>query len=129
MLNAKVTRKELIKKYPEKLNKVNGEFLEAAGVMVQGAAKRNAAVSGDRLEGSILKEVGKDFVKIFTNLLYAVYVEYGTGIHTEGGKGRQKPWVFFYEKAGHFITTSGMKAQPYMRPAIDDNRKNLVKKW
>jgi len=123
MLNAKVTRKELIKKYPEKLNKVNDEFLPSAGVIVQGAAKRNAPIISGRLRGSIsyhtsdgdksgvddpakasdaVSKPGEDSVAIGTSVFYAPYVEYGT---------------------------SRSKAKSYLRTAIDANRKNLVKLW
>ena len=52
---------------------------------------------------------------------YAPYLEYGTGIYAEGGKGRKTPWVYFSNKLGHFVTTSGMRAQPFIRPTVAED--------
>ncbi len=133
MLSSKVTRKQLIKKYPDKLDAVNRQFLPAAGVMIQKEAKRNLRANGtvdsNRLRGSIQYDVGKDEVTIGTNVEYAIYVEYGTGKYAESGQGRKTPWVYFNEKLKKFFWTEGMRAQPYLRPALDINRKNLVRMW
>ncbi len=128
MLSSKVTRKQLIKKYPEKLDAVNRKFLPAAGVLVSGDAKRRSPVDMGQLRSSIGYEVDKDEVKIGTNVEYAIYVEYGTGIYAESG-GRKTPWVYFSEKLKRFVKTSGTKAQPYLRPALDTNKDKLVRMW
>jgi len=52
---------------------------------------------------------------------YAIYHEFGTGIYAESGDGRQTPWVYFYQKLGHFVTTVGMRARPFFRPVIQDD--------
>lgn len=129
MLSAKVTRRELIKKWPAKLTEVNRQFLPAAGIMVLGDAMRRTPGDMATLEGSLNMKVGTDDVRVGTNLKYAPYVEYGTGIHAEGGNGRKTPWTYYNEKLNKFFTTKGMKAQPFLRPALDENRKNLLKLW
>ena len=102
MLSATVKRKTLIKQWPNKLAAVNAKFLPSAGVIVTGAVKRNAPVDQGILRGSINYQVHTDNVTVGTNINYATHVEYGT---------------------------KKMKAQPYMRPAVDKNRKKLVKLW
>ena len=37
------------------------------------------------------------------------------------------PWAYKDEKTGELIFTSGQKPQPYMRPAIDNNREKIVR--
>ena len=60
---------------------------------------------------------------VYTPLEYAPYVEYGTGLFAEKG-GRQTRWVYVDDKGkGH--TTSGQKPQPYMRPALNENRTRI----
>ena len=59
---------------------------------------------------------------------YGIYVEMGTGMYVDGG--RKTPLVYKDEKTGEWRTTSGQKAQPYLKPAITehiDTYKNIVK--
>lgn len=57
---------------------------------------------------------------------YAIYVEYGTGIYATGpGGGRQTPWVYFDERHQRWVTTRGMQAQPYWRPAMEVGRRHF----
>lgn len=51
---------------------------------------------------------------------YGPYLEYGTGIYAEKGDGRKTPWVY-KDPHGQWHFTRGMKAQPYMRPATDED--------
>jgi HK97 gp10 family phage protein len=65
---------------------------------------------GDRVEGIV-----------FTPLEYAPYVEFGTGLFAEEGGRKDVPWSYKDDK-GQWHTTSGMKPQPYLRPALNENR-------
>ena len=87
--------------YPGIITKVTPRFLEEAGVIVQGSAKRIAPVDSGNLKGSITREKFHDRAEVGTNVEYAEHVEYGT---------------------------KHMTAQPYLRPAIDENRKGLLRK-
>ncbi len=128
MLDIKLVRKRQTN-YPEVFRAINRNFLPKAGIIVLGEAQRRVRVGDGRLSGSLkYKVLTNEKVKVGTNLNYAPYVEYGTGVFAEGGKGRKTPWTYFTEKYG-FVTTKGMKAQPYLRPALDLNRKRLVKLW
>lgn len=51
---------------------------------------------------------------------YAPYVELGTGIYAEDGKGRKTPWKY-QDQQGKWHTTRGMPARPYLRPAVENH--------
>ena len=62
---------------------------------------------------------------IGTSLMYAAYVEYGTGIYADGGGGRQTPWVYYDKSKKKFFRTRGMKPQPFLRPVLNNHRRIL----
>ena len=98
--------------------------LEAVGVQAQGHATDNItandSVDTGVLRSSITFEVEDDTVAIGTNVHYAPYIEFGTGIHAESGGGRQTPWAW-QDMQGNWHRTSGMEPKPFLRPAIEDN--------
>lgn len=98
-----------------------------ACALVERSAKQKAPKDTGALRRSITSEVnisGADVVgTVFTPLEYAPYVEYGTGLFAEEG-GRQDSWTYVDDKGeGH--KTSGQKPQPFMRPALDENREEI----
>ena len=96
--------------------------------LVETAAKRNAPKGSGELRRSITSKVDGLQGIIFTPLEYAPYVEYGTGLYAEGGNGRKDvPWAYEDPKTGELIWTSGQEPQPYMRPALYDNKQNIIK--
>jgi HK97 gp10 family phage protein len=58
-------------------------------------------------------------------LEYAPYVEFGTGLFAENGGRTDVPWCY-QDDEGNWHTTSGMKPQPYMRPALEENRNEII---
>lgn len=120
MFDTKVIRKNA-RKYPELIAGITPRFLEEASIAVQADAKRNAPNKTGNLEGSITREVKSGYAIVGTNVEYAEYVEYGTRPHYIGASVniRGVGWRFIGNHPG---TT----AQPFMRPAIDTNRKKLV---
>ena len=49
-----------------------------------------------------------------------------TGEFSTNGMGRKTPWT--YQMAnGEWVTTTGQKAQPFLRPAFKDNVNNIEK--
>ena len=101
---------------------------KACAIVERDAIKKAPKGAGD-LRRSIQSRVekdGKDIVGvIFTPLEYAPYVEYGTGLFAETGGRTDVPWVYCDDK-GDFYSTSGMKPQPYMRPALNENREKIL---
>ena len=98
--------------------------LEKACLLVEGDAKILCPIDTTRLRGSITHEVEETVARVGTNVEYAAYVELGTGIHAEEGKGRKTPWVYKTEK-GYFYT-HGNKPHPYLRPALHKNEKKIL---
>ena len=109
-----------------------GKCAEAMGkccAIVERAAKQKAPKDTGALRRSIQSKVetrGRDVEGIvFTPLEYAPYVEYGTGLFAEKGGRKKVPW-FYKDDEGKTHMTSGQKPQPYMRPAIKENREKVV---
>lgn len=78
---------------------------------------------GGALKRSITHKVIGNTVYVGTSLKspegapYPVYVELGTGIYADGGKGRQSPWVW-KDKNGEYHRTRGMKPRHFMKNAL-----------
>jgi HK97 gp10 family phage protein len=105
--------------------------VQKACALVERTAKQKAPKDTGALRRSITSKVehdGTDVVGIvYTPLEYAPYVEYGTGLFAEGGDGRKDvPWRYQADD-GSFYITSGQKPQPYMRPALDENRAQILR--
>lgn len=105
--------------------------MEQVCALVERDAKQNAPKDTGALARSIQSKVenndGSIQGVVFTPLEYAPYVEFGTGLFAESGGRTDVPWAYKDEKTGELIFTSGQKPQPYMRPAIDNNREKIVR--
>lgn len=97
---------------------------------VERSAKQKAPKDTGALRRSITSKVereGDDFVGyVFTPLEYAPYVEYGTGLFAESGGRKDVPWNYQDDK-GEWHSTSGQKPQPFMRPALQENREEILR--
>lgn len=93
--------------------------LMAVGETAVGYAQDLCPVDTGELRGSITYEVDGEDCYIGTNVEYAPYVEFGTGVHAEGG-GRQTPWVY-QDKNGNWWQTDGQEPRPFLRPAAADH--------
>ena len=101
--------------------------LSKATLLVEKEAKQNAPKDTGALRRSITSKVEGLEGTVFTPLEYAPYIEYGTGLFAEAGNGRKKvPWNY-KDDEGNWHSTSGMKPQPFMRPALDNNREKIKK--
>jgi HK97 gp10 family phage protein len=111
---------------PQKLERPIG----TACALVEAAAKKKAPKDNGALRRSITSEVqneGGDVVGVvYTPLEYAPYVEYGTGLFAESGGRKDVPWHYKDDK-GEWHSTSGQKPQPFMRPALDENREKITR--
>lgn len=106
----------------ERLNAALGR----ACALVERAAKEKAPKGNGELRRSIQSKVESGEGVIFTNLHYAPYVEYGTGLFAENGGRQDVPWSYQDER-GEWHTTSGRHPHPYMRPALDENREEIIR--
>lgn len=98
--------------------------LEVCGQVAEGYAAENSEPRGSgRLANSMAHKVMPDekMVYIGTDVDYAPYVEYGTGIYASQGDGRKTPWFYKDEKGeGHW--TSGMKPRHFLKKALSEHR-------
>ena len=113
------------------------ETMNTAVLLVHGQAKALAPVDTGNLAGSIHPKVitqGKTIIgKVYTNLSYAPFVEFGTGIKGNGTypnkdislSYRSTPWVYTPNDGEDFYYTEGQVAQPYMYPALKRNEKKI----
>ena len=103
------------------------DALGRACAIVEADAKKKAPKVNGELRRSITSKVEGEKGIIYTPLFYAPYVEYGTGLFAENGNGRKDvPWTYRDEK-GEWHITSGMQPMPYMRPALNENRENIIR--
>lgn len=105
--------------------------LQRCCALVERSAKQKAPKGTGVLRNSITSKVeyegDKLVATIFTPLEYAPYIEFGTGLFAEGGKGRKDvPWCY-QDDEGEWHSTSGMKPQPFMRPALNENREEILR--
>jgi len=110
----------------ETVKRVAIEIINKGLFMIERDAKILCPVDRGDLRAKITEEIDKDKLegRAGTNVEYAPYVEFGTGIHAEEGKGRQTPWVY-KTKRGWFFT-HGNVPQPYLRPAYEKNIKEII---
>lgn len=128
------------------------DALGKACAMVERSAKQKAPKGEGALRRSITSKVEDNQGVVFTPLFYAPYVEYGTGIYAEDGKGRQNvPWVYVEgstkessssktyteqeaEATVQYLRSKGLEAyksygrkpEPFMRPALYENREKIL---
>ena len=101
--------------------------LGKACALVERSAKQKAPKDTGELRRSITSKVEGTKGIVFTPLEYAPYVEFGTGLFAENGNGRKDvPW-WYKDDRGEWHSTRGMKPQPYMRPALNENREQIIK--
>lgn len=102
------------------------QALGKACAVVERSAKQKAPKDTGALRRSITSEVEGREAKVFTPLEYAPYIEYGTGLFAEEGGRADVPW-HYQDDEGNWHSTSGQKPQPFMRPALNENRVKIIK--
>jgi HK97 gp10 family phage protein len=126
-------RVEGLEEVIERLDKiVDMQQLETAVgracAIVERSAKQKAPKGDGDLRRSITSKVipeGSGVLGVvYTPLEYAPYVEFGTGLFAENGGRTDVPWCYQDDK-GEWHTTSGQHPQPYMRPALHENRERI----
>lgn len=111
----------------EKLDDVN-QAMEQACILVENEAKIKCPVDNGLLRNSIthyIEDNPDELVGVVgTNVEYAPYVEFGTGIYSSLGNGRQDRWKYKDAK-GEWHSTIGQHPQPYLQPALEENRRKI----
>lgn len=113
----------------EKLDDVN-QAMEQACILVENEAKIKCPVDIGVLRNSIthyIEDNPNELIGVVgTNVEYAPYVEFGTGIYSSLGNGRQDRWKYKDAK-GEWHSTIGQHPQPYLQPALEENRREIEK--
>jgi HK97 gp10 family phage protein len=105
-----------------------GKGIDKACLVIERAAKSNAPVQTGTLRNSITHKVAPMVLEgvVGTNVMYAPYVEIGTGIYSSMGGGRNTPWLYTDAKGvTHF--TRGSHPHPFLKPAMDENISAILK--
>lgn len=106
------------------------EAMGKACALVERSAKENAPKDTGALRNSITSRVEKEGGDVrgvvYTPLEYAPYIEYGTGLFAEEGGRTDVPWCY-QDDNGEWHSTKGMKPHPFLRPALDDNRAQIIR--
>lgn len=105
------------------LNEQIGGALQSIGQEAEGYAKEKSRVDTGRLRNSISYKVNTNDEKavyVGTNVEYAPYIEYGTGIYADNGEGRKTPWAY-QDAKGVWHWTKGMKPTHFLRDSIADH--------
>lgn len=99
--------------------------LSQACALVERSAKQKAPKDTGELRRSITSKIEGTQGIVYTPLEYAPYVEYGTGLFAENGGRKDVPWNYQDDK-GNWHSTSGQRPQPFMRPALNENREKII---
>lgn len=112
-----------VSKLIKELDKACEEAITKCALKIEADAKELCPVDTGRLRDSIntvFSNSGHEFsAEIGTDVEYAPYIEYGTGIYNPNG--RKEPWVY-RDDEGNYHFTHGMQAQPFMYPAFNQNK-------
>lgn len=91
-------------------------------------ARARVNVDSGKLRGSLKADVSiSNFnfkVEVGSDLFYAKYVEFGTGIYSSKGSGRKSPWIYY--AGGRWWWTKGARPRPYLTPAYDAEKDNFI---
>lgn len=100
------------------------ERLEELGLRLQEEMQSNLVSETDgtgETANSIQAEVTADSDKVVLTIYadeQAKYLEHGTGEYNDEGNGRDIPWKY-QDRDGNWHTTTGMRAHPFIEPALD----------
>ena len=113
--------------------------MNEATKLVHGQAKTLVPADTGQLRESIhmqVKDTGKELQgRVYTNVEYAPYVAFGTGVTGNGTypyqveglslEYKNKGWAYYDEDKDEWIYTKGQVAQPYMYPALKTHEKTI----
>jgi HK97 gp10 family phage protein len=110
----------------EIMNSANEKALELVGEFLRGQAVLLCPVDTGNLRSSITykTDATQKMVAVGTNVEYAIYVELGTGIYADNGKGRQTPWRY-KNRQGDTVITHGMKPRRFITDSVMKNRQTI----
>ena len=123
----KIDANSLLKRIDKMCSETNiSAAIGKACALVEGEAKKKAPKDTGALRRSISSTVKGTEGIVFTPLEYAPYVEYGTGLFAEKGGRKNVPW-YYKDEEGKWHRSSGQHPHPYMRPALNENREEILR--
>lgn len=99
------------------------------GEVVRAEAQANCPKDTGRLANSIVvQSEGGNSVVIGPTAEYGIYVEFGTGSKGDSSKPHtsKKGWVYYNERTGGFVYTTGQAPQPFLIPALYSQKDAVV---
>lgn len=127
-------------KFLQELERKERKFGTMAGMLLEEAAKKNLTYftyqgkghPGYVDTGLARKTITHTYVvgeneiviAIGNNIPYMVYLEIGSGIYADDGKGRKSPWMFT-DRDGETHWTRGIRPSHSLQRAITDNISTL----
>lgn len=98
--------------------------------IIEAQAKALAPVDEGNLHDSIEMTITGEYSAMVTvGARYAIYIEYGTGIHAKFGNGRPTPWSYYSTKLDRWVTTRGMAPQPFWFEAVEAGEKYFYREF
>lgn len=104
------------------------QFLEEAGIVIEGQAASNTPVDTGQLKGSwdYIVDTGAKKVTIGNPLENAIWTEFGTGEHSIKG-GRRGGWVYRDKKTGKFYHTYGKPPVRMLHNAFNTKKTAVIR--
>lgn len=114
----------------QNIKKVTEKAMLEACLLVEGQAKMLAPVGNsgelrDKISHNLNQQNDTIIGEVGSPLMYAIYVEYGTGEFAENGSGRKGGWRY-KTPDGEWHFTRGMKPISFLRPAFRANKENII---
>lgn len=126
---------EAFSRISEQATNAAEQALLRGALMIERDAKINVRVDTGRLRTSITHRLtgagtASPMVDVGTNVEYAKWIEFGTGLYAVNGDGRKTPWLFptgKYNSEGQEIWawTAGSEANPFLFPAFNGNKAKI----
>lgn len=120
-------------KLPDKVAEALARGVNQAAGLVEGSAKKLCPVDTNNLRGSlhIIKQATSREITatVGTNVEYAPYVEFGTGVYSENPS--QSTWrdgsyhTIPVNGGKEFRRVKGTHAYPFLRPALRNNKDRI----
>lgn len=121
MIKVEVTKKTFTAKTIEELQRKQLSYVTQGGQMIRTEMVSRAPRDSGNLANSIQTEAfiedGKPTSETGPTADYSTWVEHGTGVYADDGKGRKTPW-FYKDDSGKWHYTKGAPAQPFAEPGF-----------
>lgn len=129
--NAREVAKNLQKMAHEIAMKRLKNAVAKACYMVHADVVRNTPVNTNILRSSEAVDVKQKKNAVIgivgTNVKYAPFVEFGTGVYAKNGHGRQTPWTYYADAGRYhgFYRTKGQKPKLMFTNAFEKNKEKI----